>query len=75
MKIDCNTSLEKDHTVTNACMVNCGSRCALRVHVEGERVVRIETDNSGEDIYGGHIRSELVYVVVPCAKGLNLKID
>ncbi len=54
MKIDCNTSLEKDHTVTNACMVNCGSRCALRVHVEGERVVRIETDNSGEDIYGAH---------------------
>jgi anaerobic dimethyl sulfoxide reductase subunit A len=44
----------KNQTVWNACMVNCSSRCALRVHVEDGRVVRIETDHTGDDTYGLH---------------------
>ncbi len=38
----------------NSCNVNCGSRCALRVHVEADKIVRIETDNTGDDSYGLH---------------------
>lgn len=38
----------------NACHVNCGSRCALRVFTKDEKIVRIETDNTGEDIFGDH---------------------
>ncbi|MDL2267519.1 molybdopterin-dependent oxidoreductase [Desulfovibrio sp. OttesenSCG-928-G15] len=38
----------------NSCNVNCGSRCALRVHVRGGVITRIETDNTGTDAYGQH---------------------
>ena len=38
----------------NSCNVNCGSRCALRVHVEDNKIVQIETDNTGDDTYGMH---------------------
>ncbi len=36
----------------NSCNVNCGSRCALRVHVKDGVITRIETDNTGDDSYG-----------------------
>lgn len=38
----------------NSCNVNCGSRCALRVHVKDGVITRIETDNTGNDEYGLH---------------------
>lgn len=39
----------------NACLVNCGSRCVLRAFTEdGKTITRIETDNTGDDIYGDH---------------------
>lgn len=38
----------------NSCNVNCGSRCALRVHVSDGVITRIETDNTGDDSYGTH---------------------
>ena len=38
----------------NSCNVNCGSRCALRVHVQGGKMTRVETDNTGDDSYGLH---------------------
>lgn len=34
--------------------VNCGSRCALRLHVRDEEVYWVETDNTGLDTYGDH---------------------
>jgi len=34
--------------------VNCGSRCALRLHVRNDTVWRVETDNTGLDMYGDH---------------------
>ncbi len=40
--------------VWGACSVNCGSRCALRLHVRNDEVWRVETDNTGDDSYGNH---------------------
>ncbi len=41
-----------DEIVWSACMVNCGSRCPLRLHVKDGAVVRVETDNTGNDVFG-----------------------
>ncbi|PVZ86214.1 dimethyl sulfoxide reductase subunit A [Serratia sp. S1B] len=43
-----------DKVVWGACSVNCGSRCALRLHVRDDEVYWVESDNTGEDIYGDH---------------------
>ena len=43
-----------DKVVWGACSVNCGSRCALRLHVRDDEVFWVETDNTGDDIYGDH---------------------
>ncbi|WP_312153669.1 selenate/tellurate reductase subunit YnfE [Lelliottia nimipressuralis] len=43
-----------DKVVWGACSVNCGSRCALRLHVRDDEVYWVETDNTGEDMYGNH---------------------
>lgn len=44
----------EDKVVWGACSVNCGSRCALRLHVKDDEVYWVETDNTGHDIYGDH---------------------
>ncbi len=43
-----------DKVVWGACSVNCGSRCALRLHVRDDEVYWVETDNTGLDEYGDH---------------------
>jgi Tat-targeted selenate reductase subunit YnfE len=43
-----------DKTVWSMCSVNCGSRCALRLHTRDNEVYWVETDNTGQDIYGDH---------------------
>lgn len=43
-----------DKVVWGACSVNCGSRCALRLHVRDDEVSWVETDNTGFDVYGDH---------------------
>ncbi|SMB84052.1 Tat-targeted selenate reductase subunit YnfE [Pasteurella testudinis DSM 23072] len=43
-----------DKTVWSMCSVNCGSRCALRLHVKNDEVYWVETDNTGDDSYGNH---------------------
>lgn len=45
---------KKDKVVWGACSVNCGSRCALRLHVRDDEVYWVETDNTGLDTYGDH---------------------
>ncbi|SUX27798.1 Dimethyl sulfoxide reductase DmsA precursor [Cedecea davisae] len=45
---------QEDKVVWGACSVNCGSRCALRLHVRDEEVYWVETDNTGLDNYGDH---------------------
>ncbi|MDU4154083.1 MAG: selenate/tellurate reductase subunit YnfE [Enterobacteriaceae bacterium] len=44
----------EDKVVWGAYSVNCGSRCALRSHVRDNEVYWVETDNTGEDVYGNH---------------------
>lgn len=44
----------QDKVVWGACSVNCGSRCALRLHVRDDEVYWVETDNTGDDVYGNH---------------------
>ncbi|WP_159564604.1 DmsA/YnfE/YnfF family dimethyl sulfoxide reductase [Budvicia diplopodorum] len=44
----------KDKVVWSMCSVNCGSRCALRLHVRDDEVYWVETDNTGDDAYGNH---------------------
>ncbi|MDD7569469.1 MAG: molybdopterin-dependent oxidoreductase [[Actinobacillus] rossii] len=44
----------QDNCVWSACTVNCGSRCALRLHVKNDEVYWVETDNTGNDEYGNH---------------------
>lgn len=38
----------------SACTVNCGSRCALRMHVIDGKIRWVETDNTGIDELGNH---------------------
>lgn len=40
--------------VFNSCMVNCMSRCLLKIHVQQNKILSVETDDTGEDIYGSH---------------------
>ncbi|MDR2502785.1 MAG: molybdopterin-dependent oxidoreductase, partial [Deltaproteobacteria bacterium] len=44
----------EEKIIWNSCNLNCGSRCALRVHVRGGKMTRIDTDNTGDDGYGLH---------------------
>ncbi len=48
------TGSEADKVVWSMCSVNCGSRCALRLHVRNNEVYWVETDNTGSDQYGDH---------------------
>lgn len=41
-----------DKVVWSACTVNCGSRCPLRMHVQNGEIRYVETDNTGNDVYG-----------------------
>ncbi|MFV0481612.1 MAG: DMSO/selenate family reductase complex A subunit [Campylobacteraceae bacterium] len=45
-------STSKEEFKWALCTINCGSKCALRVCVEDGKIKRIETDNTGNDIYG-----------------------
>jgi len=57
---------DADKTVWNACLVNCGSRCALRFQVKDGQIVRELPDNSGtDDIVGPTLR--------PCVRGRSLR--
>lgn len=44
----------KEKAVWSSCTVNCGSRCLLRLHVRDDEVYRVESDTTGDDIYGNH---------------------
>ena len=43
-----------EKVVWSSCNVNCGSRCPLRLFVEDGQITRVETDNTGDDVYGMH---------------------
>lgn len=56
-----------DHTIWNACSVDCGSRCALQVHVKNDKITYVESDTRGDDkVFGEHqIRA--------CLRGRSIK--
>ncbi|WP_066585737.1 DMSO/selenate family reductase complex A subunit [Cellulomonas timonensis] len=41
-----------DSVAWNSCWVNCQSRCPLRFHVKDGTIVRVETDDAGDDELG-----------------------
>lgn len=43
-----------EKVVWGACFVNCGSCCALCLHVKDNEVIWVETDNTGNDEYGNY---------------------
>ncbi|SDH76657.1 anaerobic dimethyl sulfoxide reductase subunit A [Vibrio xiamenensis] len=48
----------------SACLVNCGSRCPLKVHVKDDHIVRIDREDGGGDdnVFGEH-------QIRPCLRG------
>ncbi len=47
----------------SACLVNCGSRCPLKVHVKNDHIVRINTESGIDDsVFGQH-------QIRPCLRG------
>ncbi|QSX33853.1 molybdopterin-dependent oxidoreductase [Shewanella avicenniae] len=38
----------------SACLCNCGSNCPLKVFSKDGKIVRIETDDTGDDSWGNH---------------------
>ncbi|MGO1471881.1 MAG: DMSO/selenate family reductase complex A subunit [Flaviflexus sp.] len=56
-----------DSTVWNACTVNCGSRCPLRLQVKDGVVVRVLPDNTGDDAdFGNHN-------ILACIRGRTMR--
>lgn len=53
-QIPVKTIKDDEKVVWSMCSVNCGSRCALRLHVKNDEVYWVETDNTGNDEYGDH---------------------
>lgn len=57
---------EVDKTVPSACVVNCGSRCPLRLQVKDGAIVRVLPDNTGDDtLMNRNIRA--------CVRGRNMR--
>lgn len=55
-----------DRTVWSACLVNCGSRCPLRLQIKDGTVVRVLQDNTGDDtLWNRQIRA--------CVRGRNMR--
>ncbi|MGV8965858.1 MAG: DMSO/selenate family reductase complex A subunit [Cellulomonas sp.] len=44
--------LDVDRTTWSACIINCGSRCPLRLQVKDGTIVRVLPDNTGDDEIG-----------------------
>ena len=55
-----------DKTVWSACVVNCGSRCPLRLQVKDGTVIRVLPDNTGDD-------SLLNRQIRACVRGRNMR--
>lgn len=62
-----NTQESEEKVVWSACTVNCGSRCPLRMHVKGDRITYVETDNTGTDTYN------LDHQVRACLRGRSMR--
>ncbi|MDT3767372.1 molybdopterin-dependent oxidoreductase [Gleimia hominis] len=55
-----------DRTVWSACLVNCGSRCPLRMQVKDGTIVQVLPDNTGDDgLFTRQIRA--------CVRGRSMR--
>lgn len=51
----------------SACLVNCGSRCPLKVHVKNDMITKISSENGiNEPIFGQH-------QIRPCLRGRSVR--
>ena len=50
-----------DKVAWSTCNVNCGSRCPVRLFVRNGKVVRIETDNTGDSACRSERSGRCVY--------------
>ena len=57
----------EEKIVWSACTVNCGSRCPLRMHVVEGEIKYVETDNTGDDVYGDK------HQVKACLRGRSMR--
>lgn len=55
-----------DKTVWSACTVNCGSRCPVRLQVKDGTIVRVLSDNTGDDKLGSQ-------QVRACVRGRSIR--
>lgn len=55
-----------EKTVWNACIINCGSRCPLRVQVKDGKVARLLPDNTGDDTLMNRN-------ILACVRGRNMR--
>lgn len=57
---------DADAVIESACVINCGSRCPLRLQVKDGTVVRVLPDNTGDDtLLNRNIRA--------CNRGRNIR--
>lgn len=61
------TTIPEEKIVWSACTVNCGSRCPLRMHVVDGEIKYVETDNTGDDVYGNN------HQVKACLRGRSMR--
>lgn len=60
---EASTSGGEEKIKWSACLVNCGSRCPLKVHVKDDQIVRIDTEDGIDDsVFGQH-------QIRPCLRG------
>lgn len=58
---------DDEKVVWSACTVNCGSRCPLRMHVKDNKILYVETDNTGTETYN------LDHQVRACLRGRSMR--
>ncbi|MGL6260881.1 DMSO/selenate family reductase complex A subunit [Vibrio sp. WXL210] len=61
------SSSAEQKTYWSACLVNCGSRCTLRVHTQDGVITQVETDNRGQDSEFGQ------HQIRACLRGRSIK--
>ncbi|CAM3550935.1 DMSO/selenate family reductase complex A subunit [Parendozoicomonas haliclonae] len=64
---DNNVIASDTKTTWSACMVNCGSRCALQVHTKDGVITSVESDNRGDDKEFGQ------HQIRACLRGRSIK--
>ncbi|OOH92110.1 dimethyl sulfoxide reductase subunit A [Pasteurellaceae bacterium 15-036681] len=61
------SDVSEEKVVWSACTVNCGSRCPLRMHVKDNKIIYVETDNTGTETYN------LDHQVRACLRGRSMR--